>query len=47
MSTFDTRTLQKRISLIPELISSAEATNQDIICIHEHRIFHDDISIKE
>ena len=42
MSTFGTRTLQKRISLIPELISSAEATNQDIICIQEHRI-----SIKE
>ena len=38
MSTFNNRTLQKRISLIPELIASAEATNQDIICIQEHRI---------
>ena len=47
MSTFNNRTLQKRISLIQELISSAEATNQDIICIREHRILHNDISIKE
>ena len=46
ISTFNTQTLQNNIK-IPELITSAETTGQDIICIHEHRAIHDDILIKE
>ena len=46
ISTFNTQTLQKIIK-IPELITSAETTGQDIICIQEHRAIHDDILIKE
>ena len=46
ISTFNTQTLQKIIK-IPELITSAETTGQDIICIQEHRDIHYDILIKE
>ena len=46
ISTFNTQTLQKIIK-IPELITSAETTGQDILCIQEHRAIHDDILIKE
>ena len=46
ISTFNTQTLHK-IGKIPELITSAETTGQDIICIQEHRAIHDDIIIKE
>ena len=46
ISTFNTQTLQKIIK-IPELITSAETTGQDIICIQEHIAIHEDILIKE
>ena len=46
ISNFNTQTLQKSGN-IPELITSAETTGQDIICIQEHRAIHDDIIIKE
>ena len=46
ISTFNTRTLQNT-SKIPELINSAISTNQDIICIQEHRFLHEDTEVKE
>ena len=44
--TLNTQTL-RQIWKISELISSAEKTNHDIICIQEHRIIHDENVIKE
>ena len=32
---------------IGELIASAKKTMQDIVCIQEHRLMHDDTHIKE
>ena len=46
ISTFNTQTLQK-IWKILELITSAEITGQDIICIQENRAIHDEIILKE
>ena len=40
------QTLQK-VFKIPELITSAELTGQDIICIKEYRFIHEDTVIKE
>ena len=37
----------KKIWKIPALIASAEKTNQEIICIQEHRFVHLDIYINE
>ena len=38
--TLNIQTLQK-VGKVHELIASAEATNQDIICVQEHRSTHD------
>ena len=46
IGTLNVQTLNKE-SKIPELISSAETTGHDIICIQEHRIIHDDLVTKE
>ena len=46
IGTMNVQTLQKQ-GQIYELITSAETTKQDIICIQEHRYIHDDIPIRE
>ena len=46
ISTFNVQTLRKDEKL-PELIACSEETNQDIICIQEHRYFHEDLPTKE
>ena len=46
IATFNVQTLQKEWK-IPELISSAESTKHDIICLQEHRFMHDDLVTKE
>jgi exonuclease III len=45
ISTFNVRTLSK-ISQISELVASAATYNIDIICIQEHRFFHQDIDLE-
>ena len=42
-----TLNMQNKTFKIPQLIASAKATGQDIICIQEHRFIHEDITIKE
>ena len=45
ISTFNTRTLTSS-SQIGELTAAATLNNQDIICVQEHRHFHDDVRLK-
>lgn len=45
VSTFNVRTLNS-LSRISELAASAEALKIDIICVQEHRFYHDDIELK-
>ena len=45
ISTFNVRTLLPN-SQMSELVASAETHKIDIICVQEHRFFHDDIDIK-
>ena len=44
--SLNTQTLQK-LWKIPELITSAERTGQEVICIQEHRFVHLNTDIKE
>ena len=46
IATFNVQTLQKE-GKIPEVIASAEATQQDVICLQEHRYIHEDLTTKE
>ena len=46
IATLNVQTLQKE-GKIPELIASAEYTNQDIICWQEHRFIHEELTTKE
>ena len=46
MGSLNTQTLNK-VYKIPELISAAERTGQEIICTQEHIFIHEDIVIKE
>ena len=45
IATFNVRTLNSANQL-PELVASAMKLNINVICIQEHRFFHDDVSIK-
>ena len=46
IGTLNVQTLNKD-GKIPEVISSAEATKHDIICLQEHRHIHEDLVTKE
>ena len=46
IATFNVQTLQKE-GKIPEVIASAEATQQDVICLQEYRYIHEDLTTKE
>ena len=46
IGTLNVQTLNKE-SKVPELISSAETTKHDIICLQEHRFVHEDLVTKE
>ena len=46
IATFNIQTLRKE-GKIPEVIASAEATQQDVICLQEHRYIHEDLTTKE
>ena len=46
MATLNVQTLQKEWE-IPEVISSAESTKHDVICLQEHRFIHEEIATKE
>ena len=45
IATFNVRTLNSANQL-PELVASAMKLNINVICIQEHRFFHDDVNIK-
>ena len=44
--SLNTQTLQRKWK-VPELVSSAEKTRHDVLCIQEHRFVHPNIDIKE
>ena len=46
VSTFNCRTLMSSIGRTGELTALAQKQNIDAICIQEHRIYHDDIELK-
>ena len=46
IATFNVRTIHKKRK-ISKLISSAIATNYDIICLQEYRLIHKGIDTKE
>ena len=47
IATFNVQTLQNE-GKIPEVIASAKATRQDVICLQEHRYIHEeDLTMKE
>lgn len=41
VASFNVQTL-KKVKKFPELITSAEATKPDIICLQEHRFLHEE-----
>ena len=45
ISTFNVRTLNSENQL-PELTASAAAQNIDVICVQEHRLYHNDLELK-
>ena len=45
MSTFNVRTLNS-LKQMSELAASAERMNIDIICVQEHRFYHDDVQLQ-
>ena len=45
VSSFNVRTLNT-LNQLPELVSSAIKFNIDVICVQEHRFFHDNLELK-